>query len=134
MIFRCTIPPSKRAFDLPGSRGDLRVSFDIPESEMEQGIPLILLRGKLFKIEIFKLQFSEIEKDKPQVETKLSVIETWSSIAPKSSAIRIDGREDGMSVTLSFPTISENLFAKFLRLREEPLLVEIDEETVKEVL
>lgn len=127
MQFRCTIPTSNRAFGVPGTRADLRVSFDLPETEVPEGLKLILLRGRLFRIKVHQV---EIVNDQEQI---VQVIEAWSSIAPKSSAIRVDGRDDGMSITLSFPSINEKLFSKFLGLREELLLIDIDEDTYKEV-
>jgi hypothetical protein len=99
----------------------------LPESEVPEGLKLILLRGRLFRIKVHQV---EIVNDQEQI---VQVIEAWSSIAPKSSAIRVDGRDDGMSITLSFPSINEKLFSKFLGLREELLLIDIDEDTYKEV-
>lgn len=132
MKFRCSIPQTKRAFEIPGSRADLRVSFDLPESEVSSGLYLILMRGRLFKITLYRIEFTE-NALKQQVETLVEVLTTWTSIAPKAAAIRIDGRNDGISVTLSFPSSGQELFAKFLGLREELLLVDVDEETYKEV-
>ena len=127
MRFTCTIPTSNRAFGVPGTRADLRVSFDLPESEVPEGLKLILLRGRLFKLKVSEVEYVN---DQEQIS---QVIETWSSIAPKSSAIRVDGRDDGMSITLSFPSINEKIFSKFLGLREKLLILDIDEDTYKEV-
>lgn len=103
------------------------MSFDLPESEVHEGLKLILLRGRLFKLRVNEVEYVN---DQEQIS---QVIETWSSIAPKSSAIRVDGRDDGMSITLSFPSINEKIFSKFLGLREKLLLLDIDEDTYKEV-
>lgn len=129
MQFRCSIPTSKRAFDVPGTRADLRVSFDVPESEMIQSIRLIVFRGLLFHLKIYEV-IENPEGDPP--ETFELKGETLAMISPKANALRIDG-EAGMSLTLSFPSISTDLFSLFLKLREKSLILDIDEETYRKV-
>lgn len=132
MEFICSIPPTKRAFDIPGSKADLRVSFDLPESEVSSGLYLILMRGKLFKITLFKIEVTQNEKGE-DIFTDVEILTTWTSIAAKAAAIRVDGRNDGIGITLSFPASGQELFAKFLGLREELLRIKIDDKDYKAV-
>lgn len=91
---------------------------------------MITLRGAIFELEVIQVKHEKIEEIEKEIEE--SLITVWAMISPRANAIRFDG-EAGMSLTLSFPSVNENLFAMFLRLREHELILNVNEESYKKV-
>lgn len=86
----------------------------------------MLIRGNIFKVELREDRVGD------QDDPVATPVTAWATIAPHSKAIAIGG-DDGMSVLLSFPSESSMIINGVLKLRERPLIMEIDENSYKAV-
>ncbi len=123
MQFTCQILQGKRAVEIPGSRGELRLKLEISESELPNFLPLVLRRGQML---FLTLSTQKEENGPPPVTLK-----TWVSVAPVRGAIRVDGHGGG-SVTLDLPGDVPSALQQLLRMRERILIARFHEDAKRE--
>jgi len=52
--FECSLPDIQSAINFSGAGNGARIKLDVPETEIAEVIKLMLLRGKIFKVEIWE--------------------------------------------------------------------------------
>lgn len=127
ITFTCFIPQTRRAFEIPGSKSELRVVFELGEDQVAKALPLILLRGILFDMSIQVIEEEPLGETGFRVKRIGNPIETYGAISSRDSSIKING-VDGMIITMAIPALDEQILVKMLSLREKFLEVSILEE------
>jgi len=123
MQFDCIIPQTRRAFEIPGTKSEMRVTFELGEDQVPNALRLVLMRGQLFKMQIQAIE----ENTEGKVKKIGDPLFTYGAISSRDSAIKINGL-DGMTLSMSIPALDEITLVKMLSFREQYLRIIIPEE------
>ena len=52
--FSASLPDIQSAMNISGSGNGVRLKLDVPESEIGQVFKLVLMRGKVFRVEVWE--------------------------------------------------------------------------------
>lgn len=130
MKFYAQIPDNRKAFEIPGSKSEARLTLSIGEDQVPSCLRLILWRGQMFDMHfqiVEPIPADKQRKNGPKYRIIGNSLSTLAAISAKDGAIKING-VDGMSITFAIPTLDDRLLVRLLGLREKYLRIRIPEQ------